>query len=737
MNNRIFAALVVTTALCGWVPLAYSDEEPVTDSAIVIYDKAYFETFSPVTLLDMLKAVPGVPEILNANEEQIRQARRSGGAAQRGFGSGGDQILMDGKRLAGKSNNITDTLTRFSASQVDHIELIRGAVSGLDVQSQGLVVNIVMAESGSTSTTFWQVRGEYTEYNKFYPEFLVSHSGSLDKLDYTFSYERKNKDTHLDIDEEFFDPQDNYKALQIVKSGTRNFAHSFNSNLAYEFEDGGRLRLNGLFEPGGQDGLETRDKTSDTLRPLAWVTTRDSDKWEIGGDYTRPLGMLGNLKSLFVINRNAEDYLVDRFKGSGTEKYEYTKDDTSLDQREKIFRGSISKDITKEQNLELGGEAAFNKFNKTFDSFTRSSAASSYMLSTSDNVKIKENRYEIFAVHSFNISPEMVLQSSLTTEFSKIVADNILVGGAIDRRDTSFTYLKPRFNFRYDVTNLDQIRLLVEKKVSQLDFNNFVTRFDQMEQIFKPGNTKIRPEQTWDFSFTYEHRLPDDGGSLEAEIFYRKYTDHISAVDFTNYVDFNHNPITADEFFTLPPDTALRDYVGDTGEGYSAKQGNIPKARSFGAKIKSNLRLGFIGLPNATFSVNYTVEKRKTTDQFTGLERSFHLLPDQTWAVNFRHDIPDYQFTYGLELTSRSDYKRYYINYFWPNSPAASYKVFAEKTVFNDYKIRLEAEGLRHSRGTSTVFYYYDHIRFDDLYERKVQHWKRLTQLRFSIQGTF
>lgn len=88
----------------------------------------------------------------------------------------------------------------------------------------------------------------------------------------------------------------------------------------------------------------------------------------------------------------------------------------------------------------------------------------------------------------------MVLQSSLTTEFSKIVANNILVGGAIDRRDTSFTYLKPRFNFRYDVTSLDQVRLLVEKKVSQLDFNNFVTRFDQMEQIFKPGNTKIRHE---------------------------------------------------------------------------------------------------------------------------------------------------------------------------------------------------------------------------------------------------
>ncbi len=382
------------------------------------------------------------------------------------------------------------------------------------------------------------------------------------------------------------------------QSGSR-FAHAFNTNVAYEFDDGARLRLNGLYEPNGQEGTETRDKTSDTLRPVAWLTDRDAKNGKWVEIIAVSLGVW-QFEVAFCHKQTSEDYLVDRFKGAGTSKFKYTQDDTVLKQEEKIFRGSITKGIAQGQTLEIGGEAAFNKFSKTFDSFSRNDAMSELLINTSDNVKIKENRYEVFANHSFNISSAIVLQSSITTEFSKIVADTIVQGGQIDRRDTSFTYIKPRFNFRYDVTVQDQIRLLAEKKVSQLDFNNFVTRFDQQEQIFKYGNTNIRPEQTWDFAATYEHRLSNDSGSFEVEVFYRKYIDHISTVDFTNYVDFSFNPIDADTFFSLPPDIALRDYVDDTGESYSAKSGNIPKANAYGAKLKANLRLGFIGLPNAT-----------------------------------------------------------------------------------------------------------------------------------------
>ncbi len=130
------------------------------DSAIISYEKDFFIKYEPVTLLDILQRVPGVQEILNMN----RQQRRGGGASSRGargFGSGGDQILINGKRLAGKANSIDDTLGRISSDQVEKIDLIRGAANGLDVQSQGLVINIILKEGSSTSTTFWKISGEY------------------------------------------------------------------------------------------------------------------------------------------------------------------------------------------------------------------------------------------------------------------------------------------------------------------------------------------------------------------------------------------------------------------------------------------------------------------------------------------------------------------------------------------------------------------------------------------------
>ena len=688
----------------------------------------------------MLQRIPGVPEILDKNRQQNSGGGGGGGAnnrAERGFGSGGDQILIGGKRLAGKANSIDDTLSRISASQVSKIELIRGAASGLDVQSQGLVINITLLEGETTSTTFWRIKGLYAVGRDLAPEFLLSHSGSTGNLEYMISAERKHGQGYFDRDELIFNSADSLIDERDIAVKFTNKGYALNSNLTYSFEDGAQFRLNGLFEPIQQKNNEVQITTGNNLDHTIWDRTKDNDKWEIGGDYSRDMGILGNFKSLFVINNTTEETIIDRVRDTGATNFQYASELTDLKRTEKIFRGSFTKNLSQSQSLELGGEAAINTFDKTFNDFGRSNVIDPFVLGTSDDVEIKENRYEIFGNHSFNISSAIVLQSSITAEFSKIVADNILQGGMIDRRDTSFTYLKPRFNFRYDVTAQDQIRLLAEKKVSQLDFNNFVTRFDQMEQIFKFGNTNIRPEQTWDFAATYEHRLPNDKGSFEVEVFYRKYTDYISTVDFTNYVDFAHNPIDGDAFFGLPPDTALRDYVDDTGESYAAKSGNIAKANSYGAKIKTNLRLGFIGIPNATISVNYTFEKRQTIDQFTRLERSFDGLPDQTWAVNFRHDIPEFQFIYGFDLTARSDYTRFYIDYYWPNSPASNIKIYAEKTIFTDYKLRLEAEGLRKTRGLSTYRSYDDHILFNDLYERKEQHWKRLTQLRISIQGTF
>ncbi|MBT6036417.1 MAG: TonB-dependent receptor plug domain-containing protein, partial [Kordiimonadaceae bacterium] len=699
--------------------------------------KEYFEKFAPVTLLDMLQRIPGVQEILNKNREQRRQARSGGGGAEaqggRGFGSGGDQILINGKRLAGKNNNINDTLNRVSANQVEKIELIRGAAAGLDVQSQGLVINITMAEGMSTSTTFWKLTGRYfIEQSKIPPSLLVSHSGSSGDLQYVLSGEVKNTRRYASRDEEHFNALGVQTGEKFIDNATITQSVALNSNISYSFEDGSDLRLNGLFDTGRNDRLEEQEELGSQPLHTLWDTDNDVKKWEIGGDYTRKLGGFGQLKALFVVNNEDNAMGIIRDKNILTDvEYQYGQETTNLDKSEKIFRVSLTNNLTSKQSIEAGGEAAFNTFDKAFVDNRRSSVIDPLSLRSSDNVAIKENRYEIFANHTYNFSPSLVLQSSVTTEFSKIVADSITTN---TQRDTSFTYLKPRMNLRYDFTSSDQLRLTVEKKVSQLNFNNFVTSFDQRTDQLVFGNTEIRPEQVWDFSAVFEHRFPNDAGSVEAEIFYRDYTDHITKVDFTEYENLAGNNISADEFFALP--TADLDILRDT-TAFTSKSGNIDGATAKGIKLKTNLRLGFVGLPQAVVSLGYVYEKRRELDQFTLDQIGFNRMSDHTFTYSYRHDITAWDFSYGIEGSFRSKFGNRERNYTWPWKFGPGYKIFAEKTIAGGYKLIAEVWRMDMGTGRSTLTYYDDHRRFNDVIERSEKLHKSPAYIRVILQGTF
>ncbi|MCC3859817.1 TonB-dependent receptor plug domain-containing protein [Pseudemcibacter aquimaris] len=732
-RNSKFKVILLSTVF-GFSQITYAQKvETVGDASVVTYEKSYFDSYNAVTLLDMLNIIPGAKEILDKNKNQRRGGGGGGrGGGDRGFGAGGDQILIDGKRLAGKTNSVDDTLGRISADQIEKIELIRGATAGLDVQSQGLVINITLAEGASSSTTFWKVQNRYTIHHRNQPGFLVSHSGSKDALDYTLSVERRRGGFNNERLEGFYDDVGVKTADQFIDNSFDFKTVEIVSNLTYGFEDGSTFRLNGLFDPGRWTGLETRDKTSDTLRPLTWNTQGKNNKWEIGGDYTRNFDALGNFKFLFLINGEDKKETHNRFNGTGPEEFEYNIENTAENKKERIFRSSLTTSLTEKQSLEYGAEVAINTSHREFRNEERENAGDALDLTNSDFVDIKENRYELFAIHSYNISSKLVMQTSLITEFSKIIADNVFAGGTPTTRNTSFTYFKPRVNLRYDLTNSDQLRATAEKKVSQLNFNNFVTRFDRMANVLRVGNTNIRPEQVWEYSLQYEHRFPNDGGSFDIELYYHDFNDHITRVDFTEYVDFGGDEIGIDEFFALPPTTALRDSID-----FISKSGNIPDATAYGLKANTSVRLGFVGLNNAVLGLSYEYDKTEAIDQFTGEKRMFDWRSPHTFGVNFRHDLNELGVSYGFTGELQSDRVSNDINYSWPSNPSVSLEAFAEYTFNNGIKMRLEAENINTQRWDAEFNYYTDHKRFDEFGGTITRLEKQATEITFSLQGTF
>ncbi len=366
----MFKTLMTSALLCSvcLAPLGAFSQTASDDQSVVSYDKDYFTKYDPVTLLDMLQRVPGVQAILDANQRGGGGGTNRGGQQERGFGSGGDQILINNKRLSGKANNISSTLQRISASSVQRVEIIRGASSDMDVQSQGLVVNVVMDEGASTSSTFWKVGGRLSEGYKFSPDILVSHNGSSGNLDYIVGLEAK-QGQHIEHRlDEIFTPA-------MVKTGDagRNTDNinkylRFNGNLTYNSENGDEFRLNAQFEPGKYRKREPRftQDIGAARENQNWNEDQTSAKWEIGGDYTKNIDGLGNWKTLFIANRdriNKTEVLEDILGGGDVPAFRNTEFRVK---KEKILRSSITANIFGNQVIEVGGEAAINNFDKIF-----------------------------------------------------------------------------------------------------------------------------------------------------------------------------------------------------------------------------------------------------------------------------------------------------------------------------------------------------------------------------------
>ncbi len=724
----MFKSLIAFALICSTpfsidgllISQAIAGEDVHADSSVVTYDKEYFAKFDPVTLLDMLQRVPGVQAIIDKSKKGSNGGgTNSGGKSERGFGSGGDQILINNKRLSGKANNISDTLARISASTVERVEIIRGASSDLDVQSQGLVVNVVMEEGTSNSSTFWKMGGRYSDGYKFSPDLLVSHNGSSGNLEYIFGASAKQGE-HIEhrLDKDYT-PAGDFFAQSGRKTDNVFKTLKFNSNLTYNMDNGDEFRLNGQFEPAIYDKYEPRF-TEDLNQPEQlqyWKEDQKSQKWEIGGDYTSKIGSLGVWKTLFIANRDRIDKqsTYDNVFDSGN--IPIFRNDQYRVKQEKIIRSSLNLNITNKQILEVGVEAAFNKFSKKFTQ--ESFADNAFTLSSNDDVAVNEKRYEFFANHTYNISSKMVLQSSLVAEFSKISSVTVPLIGANIERSKNFKFLKPRVDLRYDLTGNDQIRATVERKVSQLDFQNFVAKYDISLDKVRLGNTGIVPEKSWNYNLTYEHRLPNDAGSIQAEFFYRDISDYIDLVDFTEYFDGAGNAI----------DRADLDFISVSG--------NISKANAYGIKTTGNLRLGFLGLPEALISVDYKWEKNDVIDQFSGIHRPFKWQAEHEATLNFRHDVTKWNMSYGFKGTIKSNSERHEIDEVAHTHTGNLYEVFAEFKIFNNMKLIFIFEHITPLKYTTHMKIYNDHLRYNELSYTSDRDWNYVKEFTIFLQGTF
>ena len=637
-SSRAIARRFATLFLLLGIPAALFAQDNVGEETTIMYPASYFTEFNPVTVQDMLDRIPGVGSATGGSNQNSRGPGQGGGNGGRGLGSGsgGSQVLINGKRTAGKNNQASGQMDRITADQVNYIEIIRGTSGELDVRGSGQIVNVVLFEDLSANSLSYEVNMDrYLDHNT-QPGGSVSYSGQTGGLNYVLSavaeprYDHNvSKETSILAD---FAPNDEVREERIREQTSYNFS----VNLDYELSLKSSLRFNALYSENDNPTDVLRYTTDLRAMPRAAAIEReeipgDRNNWEIGGDYEY-LSEGGNrFKVLFISNRNNSASTRERYDvfADGSESKDLFLDLGSVT-TERIVRGSYTMGLFEGQDIEFGAERA----QTTLDSSLALGLPSSSGTPSADfgglvpqavsnaNSTVEEIRIEPFIIHNWIINSRMTLESTLLYELSEISQS----GDVSRTRD--FDFVKPKVDFRYNLTPQLQLRGSAEKVVRQLRFSDFVASNDPQDNdsITLYGNENLRQEWFWKYDFYADYRLPNDIGVVNMNLFYHQHKDRIARID-----------------------------VSPSEDNLQSANGNIGDGDVVGISINSSIRMRMINLPNLLVTSALSVRDSEIEDPFLGIDRRFARFGRGRLTLGFRHDLPRWNMNYGLEWSNRFD----------------------------------------------------------------------------------
>lgn len=667
MSSSFRKSLLAASIVLAGMQFSLSVQAQESDTT-VRYTTEYFAEWAPVTAQDMLNRIPGAGSPTGGFQGG------GGGGSGRGLGAGGgEQILIDGKRMAGKGNQSSSQLARISASQVDYIEIIRGTSGDLDVRGSQ-IINVVLLEALDTTSLSYQLNVDRYLDHHTQPGGSVAYSGQFEGITFLLSAQAEPR-------------YDHYVSKETSRLGDYSFndevrdervreqtSYSYTANLGYDISDSSSVRLNGLYRLEDDPTDVMRWTTDLRVSPTTTAVQREDipgedDTWEIGGDYDYKFANGDRFKVLFITNENNNSSVRERYNvpTSGAESKDlYIA--TAKTTRERIVRGSYTIGLAQGQSLEVGAERA----QTILDSSLRLGEPSATGVSSNAfgglvpqvvsnaNSSVEEIRVEPFVVHNWKISPKISLETSLEYEMSEITQ----TGDVNNQRD--FAFFKPKVDLRYDINTSFQLNLKAEKIVRQLSFGDFVAASDNQDNDAntQAGNANLKQEQVLRTEFGFEYRLPNDIGVLDGDVFYMKHIDVIDRMD-----------------------------VSSSPTNLASANGNIGDGTMYGFNLNASIRMNMINMPNLLVTSGLNVQDSKITDPFLGIERRFANYNRGRLQLGFRHDIPSLRLNYGLNWNNRFDgnMKRYDIDDIELSAGDPNVSAFVEFVAFNDITFRFDA----------------------------------------------
>lgn len=575
-------------------PEASAPAAPVT---LRSFDPAYFNQFAPRTALDMVRQIPGF---------SIAE-----GEDRRGLGQGGSNVLINGERFSGKSNDVVSELGRIGAANVIRIELIDGATLNLPGLT-GQVVNIVSKVDSLTGQFRWSPRVRFRRTDPQLLDGEVSISGKAGKIAYTLSlsndsFRNGTAGTERVLDANGMVTDRRYEVLTVDGDAPKIAA-----GVKYT-GDGGQIgNLNLSFERPHTRIAE--DSDGEVVRDRDYLETEKEYNYEIGGDFLLPLWG-GNLKliglrqfehspfftRIFLDFENGRPRAGDRLA-------------TVIDETETIARAEYGWKAGK-ADWQFSVEGAINKLDTNSDLGVLDTTGNFQPVPLpGSDATVEEKRAEVGLSYGRPLSGKLSLQTSLGAEYSQIMQSgaNGLTRSFI--RPKGFVSLAWKPNPRLDLS------LRLQRDVGQLDFFDFVASADLGAENQNSGNPDLVPQQSWNIDFQATHNLGQLGS--------------INAKAFVNFVE--------DIVDQVP--------IGATGEA----PGNIDSATIWGVSFDSTFKLDSIGWTGVRFDIDYSYRKSSLADPLTGIRRRISGDTIHEFNAEFRYDIPGGDWAVGANYSDFS-----------------------------------------------------------------------------------
>jgi len=602
--------LLLSTSLATSPALAQTESNPeiTTDSPDApapaastrdTYTPADFARYSPTTALDMVRQIPGF---------SIEQAD-----SRRGLGQGGANVLINGERISGKSNDAITALGRISASNVTRIEVRDAAALNIPGLS-GQVVNVIADVGGVSGNFSWrpQFRAYNTDPRLYSGE--ISVSGGVGPVDYTLSLSN--------TDDAFRSGND---GIELVFDADGNLI-----DRRYEVAtfDGDRPRLAGSFRydgPGSSVGNLNLSYerfyfrgSEDSDRSFPGMTDRfrrfreRENEWnyEIGGDFEFAIGP-GRLKLIglrsFERSPSAQTVITDFADDSPSTGVRFAR---VGDESESILRGEYSWNMGG-ANWQVSIEGARNTLDIESRLFALDAAGVFQEVPLpGGSALVSEDRAEANITYGRPLSSALTLQASLGGEYSQLSQTG---AGGLTR---AFYRPKGFVSLAWKVSDSLDIRARLEREVGQLDFGDFVASVNVSTDNQNASNPNLVPPQSWNAEFEATRQL-GAWGSITARAFYESISDIVDQVP-----------------------------LGPTAEA----PGNLPSARRYGLAWNSTFNFDPIGVRGAKLDLEFTIQRSSVDDPLTGLSRQISEDRRSYVEAEFRHDIPDTDLAYGVEF---------------------------------------------------------------------------------------